>query len=62
MSPTAQNILDFLQKEVDQYKVLELLDSLPVSHTIWDDLINVAVQLRLNKYWSSIVLVRNIYE
>ena len=59
MSPTAQKILDLvLEDEVDQSRIWEVLDSLPASHDIWDDLINVAVQLRLNKQWDPITLVR----
>lgn len=62
MSPTAQQLLDILQKEVDQNRIWEVLHSLPASHTIWDDIINVAVQLRLNKRWDLIMLVRNQYQ
>lgn len=61
MSPTAQKMLEFLQKEVDRNRIWEVLDTLPASHTIWDDIINVAVQLRLNKQWDLIILVRNQY-
>ncbi|CAL8149321.1 unnamed protein product [Prunus armeniaca] len=57
MSPTGQQILDFVQKEVDKSSIWEILDTLPASHTIWDDIINVAVQLRLNKQWGSIILI-----
>lgn len=59
LSPTGQQILDLVQKEIDQNSIREILDTLPASHTMWDDIINVAVQLRLNKQWSSIILVRN---
>lgn len=59
MSPTGQQILDLVQKEVDKSSIWEILDTLPASHTIWDDIINVTVQLRLNKQWGSIILVRN---
>ncbi|VVA27244.1 PREDICTED: proteasome [Prunus dulcis] len=57
MSPTGQKILDLVQKEVDKSSIWEILDTLPASHTIWDDIINVAVQLRLNKQWGSIILI-----
>lgn len=59
MSPTAEQILDIVQNEADRIKIWEVLDTLPASHIIWDDIINVAVQLRLNKMWDSIILVRN---
>ncbi|XWS16027.1 hypothetical protein CRYUN_Cryun34aG0051000 [Craigia yunnanensis] len=57
LSPIAQQILDFVQKEVDADRVWGSLDNLSPSHTTWDDLINVAVQLRLNKKWDPIVLL-----
>lgn len=59
MSPAAEQILDIVQNEADRIKIWEVLDTLPASHIIWDDIINVAVQLRLNKMWDSIILVRN---
>ena len=58
LSPIAQQILDFVQKEVDADRVWGSLNNLSPTHTTWDDLINVAVQLRLNKKWDPIVLVR----
>lgn len=61
LSPIAQQILDFLQQEVDADRVWGSLDNLSPSHSTWDDLINVAVQLRLNKKWDPIVLVRDNY-
>jgi hypothetical protein len=59
LSPIAQQILGFAQNDLDPNKLWGSLDTLPTSHTTWDDVINVAVQLRLNKQWDSIVLVRN---
>lgn len=59
LSPIAQKILKFVQKEVDLNTVWAALDTLPATHDTWDDIINVAVQLRLNKQWDPIVLVRN---
>lgn len=62
MSPTAQRILDLvLEEEVDQKRIWQILDTLPGSLEIWDDIINVAVQLRLNKQWDPIMLVRSQY-
>lgn len=60
LSPIAQQILHFVQKEVDFNNICESFDSLPPSHATWDDLINVSVQLRLNKKWDPIILVRNL--
>lgn len=57
LSPIAQKILSFIQKESDPEKVADVLGTLPSTHASWDDLINVAVQLRLNKKWDSIILV-----
>ncbi|KAA3479098.1 pentatricopeptide repeat-containing protein [Gossypium australe] len=57
LGPIAQQILDFLQQEVDADRVWSSLDNLSPSHSTWDDLINVAVQLRLNKKWDPIVLL-----
>lgn len=59
LSPTAQQILRFVQREVDSNTIWDAFDSLPPTHATWDDLINVSVQLRLNKKWDPIVLVRN---
>lgn len=59
LSPIAQQILNFIQKEVDPNIVGAALDTLPATHAMWDDLINVAVQLRFNKQWDLIILVRN---
>lgn len=59
LSPTAQQILKFVQKEVDSNAAWDAFDSLSPTHATWDDLINVSVQLRLNKKWDPIVLVRN---
>ncbi|KAL5731417.1 hypothetical protein ACHQM5_004146 [Ranunculus cassubicifolius] len=57
LSPISQQILSFLQKEVDIETVWGSLDTLPLTHATWDDLINIVVQLRLNKKWNLIVLV-----
>ncbi|MQM15764.1 hypothetical protein Taro_048715, partial [Colocasia esculenta] len=57
LSPIAQQILEFLLEEGDPSKVWLSLDTLLPSHDIWDDLINVAVQLRINKQWDPIVLL-----
>jgi hypothetical protein len=59
LSPIAQQILGFAQNDLDPNILWGSLDALPTSHTTWDDVINVVVQLRLNKQWDSIVLVRN---
>uniref|UniRef100_A0A7C9CTI9 Uncharacterized protein n=1 Tax=Opuntia streptacantha TaxID=393608 RepID=A0A7C9CTI9_OPUST len=60
LSPIASKILEFIEKEVDSDKIWESLDTLPRTHTTWDDIINVAVQLRLSKRWDSIILVRKL--
>ncbi|KAG5234422.1 pentatricopeptide repeat-containing protein [Salix suchowensis] len=57
LSPVAHQILNFVRKEVDPNNVWAALDTLPVTHETWDDLINVAVQLRLNKQWDPITLI-----
>lgn len=57
LSPIAQQILNFLQKEVDLNRIWSSLDNLPLTNTTWDDLISIAVRLRLNKQWSPIILV-----
>ncbi|KAF3582251.1 hypothetical protein DY000_02029470, partial [Brassica cretica] len=57
LSPIAQKIVSFIQRETDPEKVADVLGTLPSTHASWDDLINVAVQLRLNKKWDPIVLV-----
>lgn len=58
LSPEAQQILKFVTREVDGNKVCGLLDTLPPSHSLWDDLIDVSVQLRLSKRWDPIISVR----
>ncbi|THG17470.1 hypothetical protein TEA_006860 [Camellia sinensis var. sinensis] len=60
-SPIAQQILNFVQKEVDVNRIWSSLDTLPPTNTTWDDIITVAVQLRLNKRWDPIILVRILY-
>lgn len=59
LSPTAQQILNFVRNHVDPSRIEAALNSLPLTHASWDDIINVAVQLRLNKKWDPIILVRN---
>lgn len=56
----AQQILEYVRKEVDADKIWSSLDSLPPTHNLWDDLVNVAVQLRLIKHWDPIISVRFI--
>ncbi|KAJ0041074.1 hypothetical protein Pint_26545 [Pistacia integerrima] len=60
LSPIAQQILQFVQKEVNFNNICDSFDTLPPTHATWDDLINVAVQLRLNKRWDPIIFVRNL--
>ncbi|KAF5784708.1 putative Zinc finger, MIZ-type, Zinc finger, RING/FYVE/PHD-type [Helianthus annuus] len=55
LSPDAQQILNFMKKEMDLNRVCDALSSLPPTHTTWDDIISVAVQLRLNKRWDPII-------
>lgn len=57
----AQQILEYVQKEVDADKIWASFDSLPPTHNLWDDLINVAVQLRLIKHWDPIISVKLLF-
>lgn len=57
LSPIAQEILNFVQKEKDVSRIWYSLDTLPPTNTTWDDLINIAVRLRLNKQWDPIIVV-----
>ncbi|KAM0880645.1 hypothetical protein ACQ4PT_033436 [Festuca glaucescens] len=57
LSPMAQDILELVQKGTDVAKVWESLDSIPATHNLWDDILNVAVQLRLNRQWDPIITV-----
>lgn len=57
----AHQILEFVQKEPDAAKVWASLDTLPATHNVWDDLVNVSVQLRLNKQWDPIISVSIIF-
>lgn len=61
LSPTAQKILDYLQKDdVDTTDTIwGSLDMLPASLDSWDDILTVTVQLRMRKQWDSIISVRN---
>ena len=61
LSPMAQQILKFVMKEVSTQRIWASLDTLPPTHNLWDDLVNVAVELRLNKQWNPIVSVRSMY-
>lgn len=58
LSPTAQQILDYVQKVVDTESIWGSLDMLPASLDTWDDIFTVAVQLRMRKQWDSIISVR----
>lgn len=57
LSPIAQNILELVQFESDSAKICKCFDNLPPTHGLWDDLINVAVQLRINKQWGPVISV-----
>jgi hypothetical protein len=61
LSPTALQILEYLQKEVDSERIWCSLDKLPPSLDAWDDVLTVSVQLRMRKKWDSIISVRNTY-
>lgn len=58
LSPIALEILNFVQKEEDVSRIWYSLDTLPPTNTTWDDLISIAVRLRLNKKWDPIIVVR----
>lgn len=60
LSPIAQQILNFVQKEENPDKIWGCFENLAHTHATWDDLIDVAVQLRLKKKWHEIVLVRKL--
>lgn len=60
LSPIAQEILNFVQKEMDVNRIWSSLDNLPPTNTTWDDLISIAVRLRLNKMWDPIVVVLSL--
>ncbi|EEC72578.1 hypothetical protein OsI_06020 [Oryza sativa Indica Group] len=57
LSPMAQDILEFVQKGTDVAKIWESLDNIPSTHNLFDDLVNVAVQFRMNKKWDLIIPV-----
>ncbi|KAK2987232.1 hypothetical protein RJ640_000523, partial [Escallonia rubra] len=57
LSPTARQIMNFVQQEADPKRIWGAFDTLPPTHTTWDDMISVAVQLRLNKRWDPIILM-----
>lgn len=60
LSPIAQKILELVEKEADSDRIWSVLDTLPRTHSTWDDIVNVAVQLRLNKNWDKILVVRKL--
>lgn len=57
LGPLAQQIMEFVREEVDYMGLWDSLDTLPATNSTWDDIISVAVQLRLNKKWGPIILV-----
>ncbi|XP_045790156.1 pentatricopeptide repeat-containing protein At2g35130-like isoform X2 [Trifolium pratense] len=57
LSPTAQLMLEYLQKEVDSERIWGSLDKLPPSLDAWDDVLTVSVQLRMRKKWDSIISI-----
>ncbi|KAJ1278065.1 hypothetical protein BS78_04G051600 [Paspalum vaginatum] len=57
LSPMAQDILEFVQKGTDAAKIWDSLDQIPPAHDLWDDIVNVTVQLRLNRKWEPIITV-----
>lgn len=57
LSPLAQKIIELLEKEADSNRIWASLDTLPQTHSTWDDIINVAVQLRMKKKWDLIVVL-----
>lgn len=57
LSPIAQKILEVVEQDTDSDRIWSVLDTLPQTHTTWDDVVNVAVQLRLNKKWDGIVVL-----
>ncbi|XP_019242241.1 PREDICTED: pentatricopeptide repeat-containing protein At2g35130-like, partial [Nicotiana attenuata] len=61
LSPIAQQILTFVKKERDPERIWSSLDTLRPTNDTWDDIINVAVQLRINKQWDLIILVKIIF-
>ncbi|OAY68837.1 Pentatricopeptide repeat-containing protein, partial [Ananas comosus] len=57
LSPMADQILRFVQQETDAAKIWRWFNRLPPTHNLWDDLINVAVQLRISKQWDPVIAV-----
>ncbi|WVY97481.1 hypothetical protein V8G54_029632 [Vigna mungo] len=57
LSPTAQEILDFLEKGVESEGIWSSLDKFPATLDLWDDIFTVAVQLRMRKKWDSIIWI-----
>lgn len=60
LSPIAQKIIELVQQDIDSNRVWSVLDTLPQTHTTWDDVINASVLLRLRKKWDGIVVVRKL--
>lgn len=61
LSPTAHQILEYLQRDVDAERIWGSLDKLPPSLDVWDDILTVSVQLRMRKQWDSIISVRKTH-
>ncbi|KAE9618488.1 hypothetical protein Lal_00047216 [Lupinus albus] len=57
LSPIAKQILDYVQKVMDNESIWGSLDMLPASHDTWDDIFTVAVQLRIMKQWDLIISI-----
>lgn len=64
LSPTGQRILEFVQRQENNGEeiIWSSLDSLPASLSNWDEIVNVAVQLRIRKHWDSIISVRKLFQ
>ncbi|XP_031407360.1 uncharacterized protein LOC116215687 isoform X2 [Punica granatum] len=58
LNPIAKQIVEFMKEERDADRVYAFLDQIPATHTSWDDIVNVAIYLRLSKLWDPIALVR----
>ena len=44
-----------IRDEVNTERIWSSLETLPPTRNLWDDLVNVAVELRLNKQWDPVV-------
>ncbi|KAG4918662.1 hypothetical protein JHK85_056943 [Glycine max] len=60
LSPTAQQILDYVEKGVESESIWGSLDMLPPTLDAWDDIFTVAVQLRMRKQWDSIISKKTV--